>query len=193
YPAPVRMLEAVHEALARAEVLCLNVGLTLLNRAAARAAQRVAVPYVYNAEGALCPVRLRIKRLRKRAFVHLVERPLLAGADAVQALTAAEARYLEQQHGVPRSRIRVVPNGVAPPPAVDRTARDALRRALRLADDDRVVLFLGRLTAIKGIDLLIDAVARVRTALPALRLVVAGPDDGERAALERRARRLGLE
>lgn len=53
-----------------------------------------------------------------------------------------------------------------------------------------VVLFLGRLEAAKGIYDVLDALARVREAVPDVRLVCAG--DGDRAGVARYAERLGI-
>ena len=50
----------------------------------------------------------------------------------------------------------------------------------------RLVLFLGRLHWIKGIDVLIDAI-RLIEEIPDLHLVIAGPDDGAEEALRARA------
>lgn len=53
------------------------------------------------------------------------------------------------------------------------------------------VTFLGRLRKYKGVDLLLEAFARVRCELPAARLEIVG-DGPHRGVLERRARALGL-
>lgn len=55
-----------------------------------------------------------------------------------------------------------------------------------------VVLFVGRVAEGKGVDVLLDAFARLRGPVPEARLAVVGPDYGARAALEARARGLGL-
>ncbi|MFP3940757.1 MAG: glycosyltransferase family 4 protein [Thermoanaerobaculia bacterium] len=75
---------------------------------------------------------------------------------------------------------------------------EALRRRLGLDSGAPVVLFFGTLARYKGVDLLVDAFARVRARLPEARLVVAGfplPGAGGVAPAEliERARHLGVE
>ena len=55
------------------------------------------------------------------------------------------------------------------------------------------ILFLGRLNAIKGPDLLIDAYANITAQCPGVDLVFAGPDDGMRAQLISKAHCLRLD
>ena len=71
----------------------------------------------------------------------------------------------------------LIPNGVETPPAgVDAPC-----------DTPPTFVFVGRLHAIKRLDLLIDAFARVAAVSPEARLVIAGPDEqGLRASLEAR-------
>lgn len=87
---------------------------------------------------------------------------------------------------LPRARLRVIPNGVD----VARFAgeRDAARERLGLTRHERVIGSVGRLEAVKGHDVLLQAAALMRT--PA-RLVIAG-DGSRRAALEAQAASLGL-
>ena len=67
----------------------------------------------------------------------------------------------------------------------------ALRTGLGLPVDRGIVLYVGRLSSKKGVDLIIDACARLALERDDLALVIAG-DGEERAALEEQARRLGL-
>ena len=68
----------------------------------------------------------------------------------------------------------VIPPGVACPSLVDRAEA---RVALELSSGDPVVLFVGRLTAVKRLDRLLEAFAFVRERVPDAVLVVAGEGD----------------
>ena len=56
-----------------------------------------------------------------------------------------------------------------------------------------VALFLGRLHARKGLHLLIPAFADAAQSIPGARLLIVGPDEGQRAALETQVEQLKLE
>lgn len=85
---------------------------------------------------------------------------------------------------VPADKLRVIGLGVTPPPAVTDAQVAALRAAL-LGDGDRLILTLVRLSHQKGVDILIDCVARLMKTHPGWRFVVAGdgPDQAKLHAL----------
>ncbi|MBB4152245.1 glycosyltransferase involved in cell wall biosynthesis [Sphingomonas jinjuensis] len=86
-----------------------------------------------------------------------IRRPLYRRPDAFIVPAPAVARQLEAAGA--SGRIHVAPNTVARPPATD---RQTARRALGLAPDARIALFLGRLDpAQKGLDRLATATARM--------------------------------
>jgi len=123
----------------------------------------------------------RERLMRRAAAAH---HGILANSD----YTAALLRGI----GVAHERIEVVAGGVAardfaPPPG----ARTGARAALGLPDAAPVVLTVCRLVEKKGVDVLLQAVARLRAAHPALRLLVVG-DGRRRTAYEACAARLGL-
>jgi teichuronic acid biosynthesis glycosyltransferase TuaC len=114
--------------------------------------------------------------LPRAARVVAVSRPL---ADAIEAL------------GVHRERIDLVPNGV------DTTLfhvrdRSQARRGLGLPSDGRIVLYVGRLEAAKGVLDLIAGYARMGAHRDGVRLVLIG-DGAARATLEQTARCLRVE
>jgi len=82
-----------------------------------------------------------------------------------------------------RDQYAVVPPGVAPAVEVD---RGVARRQHDLPADRPVVLFVGRLTAVKRVDRLLEAMTIVRRQLPGAVLAIAGEgdllDDARRSA-----------
>ena len=89
-----------------------------------------------------------------------VERRLLDLGDAIIAANPDERDDLVQRAGGDAGRITLVP------PGVDLEhfrpgGRQAARRALNLPDDGPLVLFVGRIDPIKGIDTLLDAFHRL--------------------------------
>ena len=88
------------------------------------------------------------------------------------------------RRGLPRERIEVIPNGV------DAGAFSPVGEGGRF--DEPTILYLGRLKRYKRVDLVINALARLRSRGVAARLLIAGKGD-HREALEREARKLGLD
>jgi D-inositol-3-phosphate glycosyltransferase len=106
------------------------------------------------------------------------EARLAAHADTVIVSTEHEREQLRQLYALPPARLRIIPCGVdsrAFTPGTD-AERQAARRALG-GDREPLILFVGRLDPIKGIDLLIDSVARMRER--ARLVIVGGNPDGD--------------
>ncbi|GIW73805.1 MAG: glycosyl transferase [Phycisphaerales bacterium] len=158
--------------------------------ACAAAARRLGVPYVVTPHGMLDPYTLSVKRNKKRLALATTHRRFLRQASFVHVLNDDEATLAEPVlAGTPT---RVIPNGIfleemerAPEPG------SFYERFPELAGKP-YVLFLSRLAHKKGLDVLAEAFAIVHREMPSVRLVVAGPDDGQRADFERRVDRAGL-
>ena len=156
---------------------------------ACRLARQLGKPYVLSAHGMLEPWALGTKQLKKSLYAALVERENVAGAACLHALTAAEAE--QYRNFGAKGPIAVVPNAVALPE--DAHADLFLDRFPELRGK-RVVLFLSRLHPKKGLDLLMEAWARVAPGHREACLVIAGPDaDGMQAGLERVAVERGVD
>lgn len=137
------------------------------------------IPRMVSTRGMLEPWAMRHKALKKRVPWWLYQRRDLTRAACHHATTAAEAANLQRLHlGVP---VRVIPNGIDLPPAIQHDAPGRMKTAL----------FLGRIYPVKGLPMLIEAWARVRP--DGWRLQIAGPDEaGHRAQIEALVRKSRL-
>lgn len=149
---------------------------------AGRLALRAGKPYVITPHGMLNPWSLKRRRIEKALIRRWWLDDVLAGSAFIHALNQAERASiaaLDEQW-----KTQVFPNGVFPVPAANVVGREQLTMQFPVLSKRPYVLFLGRLHAMKGPDYMADAFARFAAQCGDIDLVVAGPDDGARAALE---------
>jgi len=83
--------------------------------------------------------------------------------------------------GFPRDKIKVCYNGVDPekynPETVNAKQIKKIRDSYDIKDDDLMILFVGRLVGVKGVDRLIMAMSHVLQKIPKAKLVIVGLGD----------------
>jgi len=162
----------------------------LLGPAVAAACRKQSLPYVLEPIGMFVPI---VRNLWLKRMYHAVwGRRLLQGASAVIATSEQEVEELAAG-GLSRARVVLRRNGVEAPASWPEPG--AFRRAHRISDDVKLVLFLGRLSSKKSPDLLLRAFAELsrRSAGIPMTLVFAGPDvGGTKEKLAEEAARLGV-
>jgi glycosyltransferase involved in cell wall biosynthesis len=182
----VRLRQLAQE-VRRADIVQLNNHWTALNAIVYHLARRAGKPWIVCPAGAL-PLFGR-STILKRIYNGVVGRRLVRDAAAAVAITTLEREQFAP-YGRPPDSVEIIPNGVAIEEFQDADV-DAFRRAHGLGDAP-LVLVIGRLTEIKGPDLLLDAFTQIHASMPDHHLVFAGPDAGMRHALERRSHSAGL-
>jgi len=152
-------------------------------------ARRYSRPYVLQIHGS------HLGGLREKKLKWLLDctssRRILRHATRAIALNTTEAEYYRQQ-GLPAHVIDIVGNGIDLA-EYEGGQRGEFRRRYGISNDQRVILYLGRLTRSKNIDMLVDAFSHLNSSLERVTLVLAGPDKGFKTALKRRVRDLNIE
>jgi glycosyltransferase involved in cell wall biosynthesis len=150
-------------------------------------AYRNALPFIITPHGMLCRWSLSQKPARKRLALAMGWRKLLTQAACLHALNEIEASDIQKV--APRARIAVLPNGID---TVEFQTQVSTELARDMTAGRRYVLFLARLHRVKAPDLAVDAFATIAHAFPDVDMIIAGPDDGERANVVAMVTRLGL-
>lgn len=150
--------------------------------AASQRARALDRPYVVSVHGALNPWALKYKAWKKWPYWYLVQRRILARASALHAVTNQEMEYIRVLGF--KNPVVQIPNGVAVDESTDVPPSDYLKSLYPSVQGKRVILFMGRLHAIKGLDLLAKAFIRLTSQRDDLSLLVVGPDGGYRGRFE---------
>jgi glycosyltransferase involved in cell wall biosynthesis len=137
---------------------------------AARALLRAGVRYVLSPHGTAPAFERRV--LAKQIFTRTAGRHVLPGAARVLAVSDAERRQLLRL-GIPPHRIAVVSNPIEDR-EYDPKPDGASFRSTHGLRESPIILFLGKLTPRKGVDVLLRAFATLRWTQA--RLVIAGND-----------------
>ncbi len=125
--------------------------------------------------------------IERRAYAPGAYRRVLANSRMVQ-------RDIARRYDVPLEAFDVIYNGVDLERfhPRERARGDEMRRALGIAPDETVFLFIGKGFARKGLDRALEALARVAARAPRARLLVAGRDSSQ-PTYERLAQRLRVQ
>ena len=152
-------------------------------------ARRYGIPYVVQAHGSVLP--LFQKEGLKNIFDKVFGFKILHGASKVFALTEVEKeQYLKM--GVEEDRIEIVPLGINIEEYSNLPEGGIFREKFNISKDDKLIIFIGRVHEIKGLDLLIDAFKELADSVSDVKLAIVGPDDGYMDALNSRIAECGL-
>jgi glycosyltransferase involved in cell wall biosynthesis len=178
------------EAIPQADVVHLHSLYLFHDWAAGGICRRLGKPYIVRPHGTLDPFIRRRHRWRKAVLEALFQDAVLRGAAGLHYTAPEEWELARPYARNPRGDI--VPIGVDLESFEALPPRDALRRRYPAIGDRKVVLFLGRLSFKKGVDVVVEAFAAAARLRDDVFLVVAGPDDGVRGEAEALIARHGL-
>ena len=159
----------------------------LLGPRVASECRKLKIPYIVEPIGMFRPIVRSF--LFKRIYHRLFGSDLLVGASAIVATSEQEVAELTAG-GIPKEKIVLRRNGIEFPREFPE--RGIFRKSLGIAENARLILFLGRLSQKKSPDLLLNAFAELASDT-SLHLAFVGPDEaGMLGKLENSAAQLGL-
>ena len=167
------------------------------------------IPYIVQAHGSVLP--FFQKEGLKNLFDKVFGFKMLHNASCVFALTEVEKeQYLKM--GVDEEKIEIVPLGINLEEYENLPSFGKFRSKFNIGENDKLILFVGRIHEIKGLDLLIDAFNDLinqndgkndgendgENSLNGIdssiiKLAIVGPDDGYLAKLEEKIKEYSLE
>ncbi len=131
---------------------------------------------------------------RRRPVIKQLNQLLWRLADAGIAISKSIARFAVEVEGAPSAKVHTIYYGLSfnPNPAERESARQAIRRELKIEKNDVVVGIVCRLVEQKGVEYGLKAFSQITRSFPSARLVIAG-DGPLRRSLESQAVTLGLQ
>ncbi len=144
---------------------------------AARYSRLYRKPYILVPSGMLYPNTLSKKIWKKWPYYHFIVKRDLKYASAIHYTAEYEAERTHLFLGL-ENRAIVVPNGIELSEFCDSPSRDKLIAHYPYLEDKEIILFLGRMHWIKGLDILIKAYAKILKEREDIHLLMVGNDEG---------------
>ena len=144
-------------------------------------AKKYGIPYLLQAHGSVLP--FFQKQILKKLYDWVWGYRILRDASKVIALTNTEAEQYKKM-GVNEDKVEIIPNGIDLKNYENLPPKGMFKQKYRI-NDEKIILYLGRIHQTKGIDLLVDTFADLSKELKDVRLVIAGPDDGFSSTLKK--------
>ncbi len=179
---PKGMTAAIKRRISNFDIIHLHNVRTFQNVIIHHYAKKYDIPYVVQARGSL--LTFFHKGWQKRIFDVIWGHGILEDASKLIALTPIEAAQYRNT-GINEGKIEIIPNGIDLSEFNNLPERGEFRRKYGLGDNQRIILFVGRIHKAKGLNLLVRAFAELSRLLENIKLVIVGPDDGYLPSLKK--------
>jgi len=133
-------------------------------------------PYIISPRGALYSYTINKKSWKKWPYYKFIVNKGLRCATAIHYTTEDEAEKCHSSLGL-KNRTFVIPNGIVKSEFNCLPAKKSLKERYPVLKNKKVILFLGRVHWIKGIDILIKAYARLVKERDNVHLLIIGNDE----------------
>ena len=167
-----RKLKRTIEKFDLVHIHCIYVYTTFI---ASRIAKKFNIPYVISPRGMLDGDSIKLKgTLKKKLYLGLVERSTFSNAELIHYTSKDESA--KSVFSKITKNVEIIFNGID----IERYQAcefDNLPDKYTSLKHKKIVLFLGRINYIKGLDILANAWPKVVSSFPDAQLIIAGPDN----------------
>lgn len=115
------------------------------------------------------------KQYPRLTLIYEMEQRMYEVADAVVALSPGTYRLLLDIYKVKKDKIWLIPNGLPGKSYCNISRRNELRNQFSIKEDESIILFVGRVSELKGGRALCEAFDYVLEEYPQSRLIIVGP------------------
>lgn len=163
------------EEISEFDVIHLHEYRTFQNVVVSHYAKKYGIPYLIQTHGSL--PREKAKKVLKRIYDASFDHDILRSASKVIALNQREIEQCRAM-GLPEDKIELLPNGIDPFEVGVLPLKGCFREKYDIGKEEKIVLYLGRIHRMKGLEFLAEAFRLVLKEIEKARLVMIGPDDG---------------
>lgn len=137
------------------------------------------IPYVMTLHGALFESAFNAKKnhIKKYLFKHIVKKNLLY-ASCIHLTTQKEKDELNKLIDIDLLQTVIIPFGISNLDLnIEITKIEKFKEKFKILEDEKIILFVGRIHPIKGLDLLVKSFNLLIKQRQDIKLMIVGPDD----------------
>jgi len=150
---------------------------------ASKIARETKKPYIITLHGTLKPWSLNSKYFKKKIYILLFLKQILNRASVLHIITNQEAENIRNL-GI-NTGLKLIPNGINIEEFKNLSFYQGLEMSYPILKEKKVILFLGRIHLVKGLDILAKAFGKIAKSRNDICLFIAGPDEnGYQAEIE---------
>lgn len=185
---PLGLNKWINSNLDNYDVIHISRNWSLLSSFIAIKAHQKGIPYVYSPMGFVSII--NGSKLLKKVYKKLFTIPNLMNASAILTVAKEESKDIVQL-GIDSSKVHLIPNGVIPKDFSYKD--DILFRDSNELDKRKIILFIGRMDPVKGVDILIDAFSEMKDIHQDWCLVLIGTKTSYRKEMIKKSSNLNMD
>ena len=163
------------------DIIHLNDHRTFQNIITSLFALQNKIPYILQPHGSLLAFGSKVQF--KKITDILINNSIINKAKKILALTEIEAKLFTKFKNIRENKISIIPNGINLSEYKNLPQKNVFKQKYNIKSDYKLILFLGRINRVKGLELLVKSFKKIADKNNAVKLIIAGPDDGYKSTL----------